>query len=163
MNMLIETLEALSASPWAWAGVAVLAALAVLTLIQWFMCPYLCQKHEISVEAAREALDRPVFANRRFALAMVIGIVLTLVGLKMIHQGSEPGLAFILIVAGVVVLQTEPIRLDMRQATARVVAASAGDEASYLAAAYRLRASHFWLVTVHFLVLFGVVAGLLLF
>lgn len=163
MNILIETLSALSGSVFTWIGVGLLALVACYSFYEWVKCPYLCHKQEISLEEAKRAIDKPVFAGRRFLVAMVTGIGMTIAGLTMIYRGFEPGMAFILIVAGLVIMQTEPIRLEMKQAVARVVAATASGEAAVAAATESLRTSHLWLVSVHFIMLGGIIAGLLAF
>ncbi|MEM7505153.1 MAG: hypothetical protein AAF415_00295 [Pseudomonadota bacterium] len=163
MNMLMDTLGELSSSYIAWLGVGFLALMAAHSYYHWLSCPYLCQKHDISVDEAREAIDRPISAGPRFLLSMTLGIAATIAGLFLLHRAIEPGVAFMLIVAGLVVMQTEPIRLQLRDSVARLVAASTGPEETQAAALDSLRTSHLWLVSVHFIMLFAVIAALLVF
>lgn len=163
MNMLIATLGDLTSSYIAWLGVGFLALMAVHAYYQWLRCPYLCQKHDITPEQARAAIERPISAGPRFLIAMTAGIAAAIAGLFMLQRAIEPGIAFMLIVAGLVVMQTEPIRLQLRDSVARLVAANNGPEETRFAAMESLKTSHLWLVTVHFIMLFAVIAALLVF
>lgn len=163
MNMLIETLSGLSSAWSTWLGVGILALLGIVSFARWLLCPYVAGTAETSVEEARQALSKKVFAGPRFLVAMLIGVGLTVFGLSLLHQNIEPSWGFFFVIAGVVVMQTEPIRLQIRETQNRVIAASALDEDARLAAIDRLRGKHHWLVGVHFLILIGVVAAVFAF
>ena len=162
MNTLLDALGGLSASPFAWAGTAILAVMAFTSLYFLFRCPLLHKSYQVSPAEAQAAVNRRFIAGWRFFATMSVGLVLTITGLYLLQFAAEPGIAFMMIVAGIVILQTEPVRLSIRDANNRVIAATCnGGEAGELAYA-RLRNSHVWLVSVHFLILAAMLVCLLL-
>lgn len=163
MNMLLETLGEVGQHGLTWAVIGLLAVLAVGRLYGWLACPYSCRTVTISREAAQAALMRPLIVGPRYVLAMIAGIGAMLAGLAMISQGQHPALAFALVVAGVFVVQTEPARLRLHEAVTRTIAAELSGPEAQAAAHERLRYSHLWLVSLHFLLLGGVTAGVLAF
>ncbi|MEM6906109.1 MAG: hypothetical protein AAF568_09465 [Pseudomonadota bacterium] len=163
MNMLLDTLAQLHTQPLTWIAVGLLAILSLFAFGDWLLCPVLHHKKDISVDEAKAAGYRPVVAGPRFFFVMVGGIGLTIAGLYMIQAPVRPDIGFVMILAGLVIMQTEPIRQQLRIQIARVIAASAQGEDAYEAATDGLRAGYIWLVAVHFLILAGVVAGLLAF
>ncbi|MEM7176668.1 MAG: hypothetical protein AAF503_03090 [Pseudomonadota bacterium] len=163
MNNLLTTLEGLSGLWATWAAIALLAGLGIWALMNRIMCPLAKGACNASVEDARAALSKRIFAGPRFLLTMLLAITATIVGLKLIYVGSQPGVAVFLIIAGLVVMQTEPIRLSIKEAQNRVVASSVEGVDSQAAAVEYLRGRHHWLVGVHFIILAGVVAAVMAF
>ncbi|MEM0923164.1 MAG: hypothetical protein AAGI13_08970 [Pseudomonadota bacterium] len=163
MNMLAETLAGISSSPYAWCAVAVLAAISIYSVVAWRICPVLNNADDISIEEAEKALNRPVTAGPRFLLMMLAGIAALIAGLYMVYRAADPGIAFVLVVTGLVVTQTEPARLMLRETTNRVVAARTSDEMVQQAAMHRLATNHLWLMATHFIILVSVIAALLVF
>lgn len=150
MKMLFGQLAAVSDSPIAWGLLALLAGFALVSLWNWYRCPYLCRSRAISQEDARAALERPFAAGPGFLLIMLAGIGATLGGLTLIAEGIRPALAFVLLLAGVFVMQTAPARLALSESTLRVIAAEPEGPEAQAAARSRLASSHFWLVAVNF-------------
>jgi hypothetical protein len=163
MNMLIEELGRLSADPFAWGAVALLALSAGYTLWHWQVCPLLHGQVAVDEGAAAEAVDRPLVDGPRFLLLMLGGIAATVTGLGFIAQGIYATAAFYLLLGGLFVIQTEPARREIRQGELRVVAAGRQGEDDRQAALERLRSAHLWLVALHFQLLGATVAGLLAF
>ncbi|MEM7239510.1 MAG: hypothetical protein AAF501_17020 [Pseudomonadota bacterium] len=163
MNMLIDTLSSLSGEWSTWLGIVLLAVLGIVSISHWWLCPYVSGTAKISLEEAQQALSKKVFAGPRFLIGMVIGVGVSVTGLSLLYHNLEPAWGFFLVIAGVVIMQTEPIRLQIRETQNRVVAASAIGEDARLAAIDRLRASHQWLIGIHFLILIGVVAAIFIF
>lgn len=163
MNNLLTTLDGLSGLWATWVTVALLAALGINALMNRMMCPLARGTCDASVEEARQALSRRIFAGPRFLTTMLLAITATIIGLKLIYAGTNPGIAVFLIIAGLLVMQTEPIRLSIKEAQNRVIATSVDSEDAQAAALEYLRARHQWLVGVHFLILGGVLAAILAF
>lgn len=163
MNMLLDTLDQVGAHPATWGVIAALGLFASVSLYGWLVCPYSARRATISREAAREALSKPFIVGPRYVIAMIAGIAAMLTGLWMIAQAINPPLAFALVVAGLFVVQTEPARLRLREAVNRTIAAELAGAEAQLSAQERLRYSHLWLVSLHFLLLVAVTAGVLAF
>ena len=164
MNMLLDTLGTLSDSAYTWVGIALLAGDGrSIPSILGIAAPIFAKTKDVSPEEAQEAVQKPVFAGARFLLTMVAGVAATISGLLMLYHAFEPGIGFMLIVAGVVVMQTEPIRLQIRDTVSRLVVATSHGDAAVAAATESLRMSHIWLVIVHLLILFAVTAAVLAF
>lgn len=163
MKMLVETLGAIGNSPYAWAIVGLIAAAALFSLYQYYTCPYLCHRRDISAAESAESLDRPFVAGARFVVVMLAGIAAILAGLTMISREVNPPLALLLIVAGVFAVQIEPAILRIQEAVNRVVAAHAQGPDAISAAEERLRTAHLWLVMTSFAILIAVVLALLAF
>ncbi|MEM0988456.1 MAG: hypothetical protein AAGK00_06205 [Pseudomonadota bacterium] len=122
MSMLIEELQQLASNPWAWGVVAVLAVLAGQAVVQFLACPYASGKAKIGDAEMAEARRGSFVPSARFAMTMVGGALLTMTGLFMIAQGISPAIALGALVAGVMIIQTEPSRLDIREQTYAVIA-----------------------------------------
>ncbi|MBY8975723.1 hypothetical protein KHP62_07895 [Rhodobacteraceae bacterium NNCM2] len=163
MNNLLVTLAGLSDLWMTWAAVALLAVMGVTAYMNRVMCPYAKGDCHATVDEARQALSRRIFAGPRFFLTMVSGVAVTVVGLSLIYKNLYPGLGFFLTILGLVVMQTEPIRLQIREAQNRVVAASTMGGEALQNAVETLRGKHQWLVGIHFVILIGVVAAILAF
>ncbi|MEL6476791.1 MAG: hypothetical protein AAFR17_05625 [Pseudomonadota bacterium] len=163
MNMLADALAGLSGSPYAWAGVALLAVISAYWLYSCIYCPVLRHAEDITIEEARAAVNRPVTAGARFLVMMLIGIAALVSGLSLLYRGADPGVAFLLVLAGLVITQTEPARQQVRETMHRVVASrNAGPEVTDLAV-QRLESSYIWLVVLHFIILASAVLALLVF
>ncbi|MEO0621148.1 MAG: hypothetical protein AAFU49_12745 [Pseudomonadota bacterium] len=161
MTMLIDELRQLAANPFTWASVPVLLAFLLYALYRRRCCPLLHRTLTITPEQARASADQPYTAGPRFALLMLVGIVATIASLKLIADGTYPTLAFYLLVAGVFVIQTEPVRLRLREAETRVIASELYDEDVREVAIDRLETNHLWLITIQVVILLGTVAFLL--
>lgn len=161
MNMLIDELRAVAADPYAWGAVPVLLAFLLGALWRRRVCPLIHRAAEIGPAEARAAQARPFSAGPRFALLMLAGIAATLAGLTLIEKGTYPTVAFYLLLAGVFVIQTEPARLQLREAEIRVIAAEAMPEDVREIAVERLETNHLWLISLQGVILIGTVAFLL--
>lgn len=163
MNMLVEELTALADDPVTWAAVPVLGLFAAYSLWHWLHCPVLHRKRRPSLDEARAVVGQPRIAGPRFLLLMLLGIVATLAGLTFISEGIYPTAAFYLLLAGVFVIQTEPARLQIREAELRVLAVEAQGETAIRHAMERLETLNIWLVSLQLAILAGVIGFLLAF
>lgn len=163
MNMLIDELRMLAGDPLAWGAVPVLLGFAAWSVWHWRRCPLIARTAHISRAEAEAMMRRPYFAGPRYFLLMVAGIAATVAALAFIARGTYPTLAFYLLLAGVFVIQTEPARLQLREAEYRVVAAEAQGPEEVRAAIHRLESSNVWLVTLQGVILVATVAFLLCF
>ncbi|GMG83481.1 hypothetical protein LNKW23_26940 [Paralimibaculum aggregatum] len=155
MNMLVDELRALSADPVAWGAVPVLAAFVVWSFASRRLCPLMNCANRISDEEARKVAGGPRVAGPRFLVLMLVGIVAAVTGLKLIGMGLYSTLAFYLLLAGVFVIQTEPARLQIREAQHRVAAARNRGEEAVASEIQRLGASHNWLIGLQAIMLVG--------
>ena len=163
MNMLIEELQMLSANPWSWVVVGLMALFTAYSITLLFACPYSHNRAEISDADVVAAKDHSFKPGGRFILLMLGGVALTLAGLFMIAKGISPALALAALVIGIVLIQTEPAQLMIRECKNTVVACrDLGDE-QRIAAQDRLRASHRSLAITNLVLLMGVTAGLVAF
>ena len=142
MNMLVEELQLLGSDWKAWVVVGVLAVFAAHSIISMFMCPHVLGKAAYSEDEIRQAREHRFHAGWRFALMMMGGVGLTLAGLFMIASGIKPALALALLVTGIVLTQTEPRRLVLREQQYAVAAAQGHSESTVLAARDRLKSNH---------------------
>ena len=163
MNMLIEELQLLGSDWKAWVVVGVLAMFAAHSIIGMFVCPHVLGKAEYTEEEIRDARAHQFHAGWRFALLMLGGVGLTLAGLFMIASGIKPALALALLVTGIVLTQTEPRRLVLREQQFAVAAAQGQSEGAVLAARDRLKSNHRSLAFTNFGMLAAVTATLLVF
>ncbi len=161
MNSLIDELHRLASDPIAWGAVPILAAFAIYAIWHRYSCPLLHRTAHITLEQAEKVVGKPHFAGPRYLILMLAGIAATVAALTLISEGIYPTLAFYLLVAGVFVIQTEPARLQLREAEMRVVAAEVmGPEARQSAIA-RLETSIVWLATLQATIFAGTVLFLL--
>ena len=161
MNMLIAELQGLSADWRSWAVVALMAIVAGISVVHMVLCPYVRGNRQIpddEVEAAKNTVFTP---GARFGVMMVLGAGLTLTGLFMIANGVKPLLALAAVVVGVVIIQTEPTRLQIRENTQRVIALRDAAAETLAGARDRLKASHFQLAATNVALVLALSAGLL--
>ena len=131
-----------------------LLAMAVRTgwsLVCWQRCP--TERLRISGEAleAIEARRQAVWRHSaRFLLVMLTGILLAIAGLFKLSLGGDGGaIALIMLVGGMYLFMTEPVRLTINDCEERVHAtAIRGDMESHQAALAMLRGSHTYLVLI---------------
>lgn len=161
MNMLIEELNRLSDDPKSWVVVLLLAGFAVHAAAGLFLCPYVKGTAEFTEEEIAEAKAHRFTAGSRFFLTMLAGIALTISGLFMIAYGIKPAIALAALVAGVVLIHTEPARLQLREQKNMVVASIGGPPSRMIAARERLRGSHVTLAVTNIALVLAV-AGVLL-
>lgn len=163
MNLFVDELRALADNPVAWGAVPALALFATYSVIAWRKCPLLHRTAHISEAEAKAVLDRPQIAGPRFLILMVVGIAATVAGLSLIAEAIYPTLAFYLLLAGVFVLKTEPVRLQIREAEFRVVAARPHGKDAVGLALERLNENNTLLITLQVAILLGTTLFLLAF
>lgn len=163
MNMLLSELQLLANDPRSWIVVAVMAALVVHSVVYYGMCPYAHGRAEITDDAVLEAREKAFKPGTRYGVMMVSGIILTVTGLFMIAEGIRPTLALAAMVAGIVIIQTEPTRTIIRENTHRVIAFRDDTGSKLEAAQLRLRGSHVELVVKNLVLLAALIAGILAF
>ena len=163
MNMLISELQMLATDWRSWFVVALMAAVALHSIVYYFVCPYVHGRASITDEAVRDAQARTFKPGMRFGAMMVLGIGLTLTGLFMIADGIKPTLALAAMVAGIVIVQTEPTRSTIRENTMRLIANRDAEPIRQEAAQLRLRGSHRELVGKNFFLLGALIVGMMAF
>lgn len=164
MNMLVMTLQSLGESALAWGAVGLLALAAMVSILSYARCERRCAEGSLrDGRAAREYLDQRVAAGPRYLALMLSGIAAMVAGLAMIAGDMRPDLGFFILVAGIVVVQTEPLRQRIRIADARVAAAPADDADQRGLARDNLRDSHRALVVTNVALTVLVALGLLAF
>ena len=163
MNMLIEELQLLSANPWSWVVVGLMGLFTAYSVMLLMACPYAHGKAEIGDSDVHRAKSEDFNAGGRFALLMIGGVLLTLAGLFMIAKGISPALALAALVVGIVLIQTEPAQLLIREAKRNVIACRDASEGEREGAQDRLKASHRSLAVTNVVLLAGVTAGLVAF
>ncbi|MGD1925307.1 MAG: hypothetical protein ACFB03_14130 [Paracoccaceae bacterium] len=163
MNMLISELQMLAGDWRSWIVVALMALIAVHSIVYFFMCPYVNGRATISDTAVSEARGTQFKHGIRLGIMMVAGIVLTLAGLFMIAEGVKPAFALAAMVAGMVITQTEPTRSMIRENTQRVVALRDAEPLVREAAQNRLRGTHRELVMTNVALLAALVVGIAVF
>lgn len=163
MNMLIEELQNLGDDPRSWIVVAVMALLAAVSVWRYFNSPLASGAMVPTDAEVAHAREIRTSIGARFGLLMLGGAAVTVVGLVMIAQGVRPTLALGMIAAGIVVTQTEPYRLLIREQS-RIVTASRDAPADELESARdRLRANQRSLALINLVLLGGVVGVLISF
>ncbi len=157
MSMLVGELAALGADPLSWGAVPALLVFAGVSYRNWRVYPLLQGDDRLTEAKAAALAGRPQFAGPRYALLMLGGIAATVAGLWLIAEGIRPTLAFYLLLAGVFVIQTEPARLQIREAQYAAIAARPHGEEASQAARERLDWTNAWLVTLEVVILAGTV------
>lgn len=163
MSMLVSEIDALASNPWAWGVVGLLGLLAVHSLALLFLCPYAKGTAVVSDEEVAGARDLQSTPGARFALTMLAGAGLTVVGLFMIARGISPALALAAVMAGVLLIQTEPTRLLIREHKYALMAHRDSPEDIREGDRARLRGSHRALAATNVALMFAVTAALLAF
>jgi hypothetical protein len=165
MNMLLESLTMVADDPFAWGSVVLMGGFSVYAVYHRVTCPILRGDAlpESMVAEARAAAREVPRPGWRFGLLMMAGIAATVTGLSFVASGPAPTIAFYLLLAGVFVIQTEPVRLQIREAQDRAAATQHSNPDDHHAAVARLRASHMWLVWLNFLLLGATGTALLAF
>ena len=163
MNMLIEELQGLAADPRSWIVVALMAILAGVSVFKFFRCPHAAGTYAPTDEEVEAARSAGAAIGPRFGLMMLVGIGMTLAGLFMIAGGVRPTLALALMVVGIVVIQTEPYRLQIREQIRAVIAARDAPAATVDGARDRLRSNQLALALTNVVLLAGLIAGLMVF
>ncbi len=142
MDMLTRELVALANDPRAWFAVAGLGAITLHSIISYRLCPLIHNKANITPQAAREAVNARYAHSTRFLLLMLAGIAAALSGMAMIAMGTHPPIALGLIAGGVFLIQTEPLRLNIRDRQLRVVASQIEGPEAQASAVNRLRGEY---------------------
>ena len=163
MNMLIEELQGIAADPRSWVVVALMAVIAGISVMRLWMCPHISGTYQPSDDEVERARDQGFRVGWRFGLLMLVGAGVTLAGLFMIAGGIKPTIALGLVVVGIVVIQTEPFRLQIREQQRMVVASRDASAAVLDGARDRLRANQTSLALTNLVLLAGLIAGLLAF
>ncbi len=163
MNMLIEELQSLASDWRSWVVVGVMAVMAMVSVFQTFKCPWLHGNINPSKEEISDAKIMRKTVSPRFAVVMMAGFVLTLTGLLMIASGVKPTLALAAMVVGLVIIQTEPARLRIREARRLVLAATDEPQDAQIGARVRLRSNYRELAALNVGVLVCLVGGMLAF
>lgn len=161
--MLIEELQGLAADPRSWAIVGLMALVSAISLFRLWRCPHIAGTYRPSDEEVDAARNDSGRIGPRFGLMMLVGAALTLTGLFMIAGGVRPTIALGLMVVGIVVVQTEPHRLLIRQQTRMVVASRDAPAPALAGVRDRLRGNQRALALTNLVLLAGLVAGLLAF
>lgn len=163
MNMLINELQSLSADWRSWIVVGCMAVLALASVAARLGCPHVRGVYDPTDEEVKAAQSAKFSAGWRFGVMIVAGIALTLAGLFMIAGGIRPALALGALVLGILIIQTEPARLQIRENQRQVIGSRDAGAAVLAGARARLRTSHQSLVLVNVVLLVALVAGLVAF
>ena len=163
MNMLISELQMLASDWRSWIVVGLMAALALHSVVYYLMCPYVNGRANITDTAVSDAKGRSFKPGFRFGLMMLAGIAMTVAGLFMIAEGKSPTIALAAMVAGIVIIQTEPTRSMIRENTQSLIANRDAQGTKFEAVQMRLRGSHRELVAKNVVLLGALTAGLLAF
>lgn len=163
MSMLIDELQRLADDPRSWIVVAIMALVAARSLFLFLRCPYASGTIVIDDDAVRHARENPFTPGARFGVMMVLGVSLTLLGLFMLYRGIHPTISLAAMAMGILIVQTEPARLRIRENIERIIANRDADEAFVGGARHRLKISHQELTVMNVVVLAALTAGLLVF
>ncbi|MEM6680567.1 MAG: hypothetical protein AAF675_22100 [Pseudomonadota bacterium] len=142
MNMLIDTLSEVSQSPAAWISVLAVASMALLSAGRCAICPHVRGSAPLPPPSDQTRFDQAFVAGPSYLIAMVTGIVAMIAGLAMISSQIEPVAAFLLLAAGICIVQITPLQLRLREAYSRLFAASGDGEEAIEFARERLRSVH---------------------
>ncbi|MEM6972571.1 MAG: hypothetical protein AAF577_07175 [Pseudomonadota bacterium] len=142
MNMLIETLGMVSTTWVAWIPVVLITLAALYGMIHIRLCPHIRGTAAVEPHEAAARLHQPFVAGTTFFLVMALGIAAMLVGLSMTADAKSPVTAFLILAAGIIIVQVAPIMLRLREAYDRVMAAHLEGEEAVQLATERLRDLH---------------------
>lgn len=123
MHGFLDILTVVGQDPMSWGVVAILAASTAISLIRYYRCPVARLKITQSPEEAEALLEKKVRHPLSFAVVMIIGITMAIVGLfGLANPESAHPLKFLMLVAGLFVVLTWPLRYSIRDSEARVIA-----------------------------------------
>jgi hypothetical protein len=141
MDGFLEILYKVGSEPWSWAVVAALALLAAGSVWRLVRCPIANLRVEVTPESASELLNKRIRHPLSFLVLMLGGMVAAVVGLFRLADPDDGSvLAFFLLSLGLFVVLTLPVRMRIKDAELRVVAAA--DEARRAVYATTLRHEH---------------------
>lgn len=163
MKMLVEELQLLAADPWSWVVVGLLAVIAAHSAVMLIACPYVRNRATITDAEVDEAKSAGTAPGGRFLALMVGGITLTLAGLFMIAEGAAPKIALAALVAGIFLIQTEPVRLSIRQSKTRLISHRDADPGIVEGDRDRLKGGHWNLAGINLALVLALCAALLAF
>ena len=133
-----------------------------ISVFQIFKCPLTHGTTNVSDDDVADAKARGFRAGSRFGLMMLAGAGLTILGLFMIANGVRPTLALAALVVGIVIMQTEPNLLMIREHR-RSVIANRDAPMPFAEAQDRLRTGYVQLATTNVVLTVGVAGALLAF
>lgn len=141
MNTFLDVLIRVGSDPMAWAVLGLMAMVGGISLWRYMRCPLTKAKVPLSAEEARKRLDRKTSYPASYFLIMVAGIGLAVMGLFGLAKTDKEGtVGFLLLAVGLYVILTLPVRLQIKDAELRVVAADEGEPRSIMA--LELRKTH---------------------
>ncbi len=154
MSAFMNIFNTVGTDPRAWIVLALFAARALWSLVELARCPVVAGR----ADAASMTPTRQM--KGRFPVLMILGITLSIVGLFKISLGApQPALALFLLLLGVYLFITEPVRRQIAVAEQRVADAAGGPGEAV--AATDLRESHIRLVSMEFAIVILLLVGML--
>lgn len=163
MDMLIDELVSLANDPRAWFAVLGLALATAHAFWAYRTCPMSRADFSVTPEIARQTVHGARNHSPRFVALMLVGIVATVAGMAMISQGIKPPIALGLIAGGLFLVQTEPLRMQIRDRELRVIAAQDQPEEVQKGELERLQREHQNLLLTNLGLTLAVAAYLLIF
>lgn len=147
LDNILEVIESDPLTRWLLAAMALRAAWSVVC---WRKCRLSGAAADDAlevIEARRQALWRH---NMRFLLIMLAGISLAVAGLfGLARGGADHPVALVMLVGGMYLFMTEPVRLQIQDAEDRVAASALrGDVEAHRFSQSMLRGSHLHLVMI---------------
>ena len=161
--MLLEEIKEISAAWEAWLVVGLLSLVALRSVVCWARCSRIVAQDSVSVEEAQAYLSSRHISSPRFAVAMLGGFAASVAGLVMLSFGIKPAIALLLLASGIFLIQTEPVRLSVKESELRVIAAEARSDEAAAAAMDRLQSDHLRLITINVGIVAAFAAALLAF
>jgi hypothetical protein len=157
MSGFMNIIHAIGVDPRAWIVLALFAARAVWTVVVFARCPMRAGDFEAS--SLGPALSGRVL-SWRFIATMVLGIILAVAGLfRLNHGAAQPAFALFLLLLGVYLFTTEPVRRQIAMAEKRVrETTDTPGEASAIA---NLREAHMKLVAFELTIVGVLLVGML--
>lgn len=131
MNDFLDILVRVGSTPMSWGVLALMAAWAMVSVVKYVRCPLVGGRATISPADAETALQRRVRHPLAYLLAMLVGMGLAIAGLFGLAETESKGtLAFFFLAIGLYVILTMPVRLEIKDAEMRVVAAGSQEARS---------------------------------
>lgn len=129
MNSFIDILQRAGSAPAAWIVLGLLGVWTAVSLYRLFRCPIVNANARVTQEEARRRIGAKIRHPLSFLVLMLIGMVMAIIGLfDLSKPDQDPTLGFLMLVTGLFLTSTLPVRERIKDAEYKVVTA-AGDDA----------------------------------
>jgi hypothetical protein len=129
MDGFLEIFIRVGSEPASWLVIGILGLWAGYSVMRLFICPYCNLRIGITAEQARSSLNKRVRHPLSYLFLMLLAMGIAVAGLFGLSAGEEGRgtLSFFLLATGLFLILTLPVRMRIKDAELRVIAAPSPD------------------------------------